>query len=100
MNKITQSIDQLISILSSSDLSAAAYLEKIKRRPPSDIATDLNIWGGSGSLMDQGLYGHPPSELKAFYSAAIDLAESLIAVGAYSDRMKLWLDVNKKWNEK
>jgi hypothetical protein len=99
MNPIEQALEAMAKSLAPVDRAGAAYLRARAKRTAQQIADDLNIWGGSGSLMDQS---HTPDPLKlrvAFERGAIELAKALLAAGAAGQRMQWWATLSSPPSE-
>lgn len=90
MNSVQDALELMAKSLAPVDRGSAGYLRQCASKTPQQIADDLNIWGGAGSLMDQS---HIPDPLKlrvAFEKGAIQLAKALVAAGATNRRMEWW----------
>jgi hypothetical protein len=90
MSAIRDAIEEMAKSLAPVDRGSAAHLRQAASRSAQEIADDLNIWGGAGSLMDQS---HTPDPLKLrsiFERGAIQLAQALVAAGATNSRMEWW----------
>ena len=81
---------ELAETLSPVDAGAAAYIRSCTSKTPQQIADDLSLWGGSGSLVDQA-HTHDPVGLRhSFETALIALAFAVIAAGARNPRVEWW----------
>jgi hypothetical protein len=90
MEAVRAALEAMAQSLSLVDRRSAAYLRAKAAKSPQEIADDLNIWGGAGSLMDQS---HVPDALNlrvAFERGAIELAKALVLAGAKNGRMEWW----------
>ena len=85
MKPVTQALERLAATLDPFDIGSAEYVRAAKSHTPQSIADDLNLWGGSGSLMDQALASRDR------VAAAIVLGQTLRAAGARNARMERWV---------
>jgi hypothetical protein len=99
MKSIADALEKLANVLSPFDVGGATYIRKQRKCTPQQIADDLSIWGGPGSLMDQSLCNHPRSLCLLFEAAAIELGHALIQAGANNKRMEGWVHVFESWSK-
>jgi hypothetical protein len=90
MNPVLDALEVMAKSLAPVDRKSAWYLRTCAEKTPQQIADDLNIWGGAGSLMDQSHIPDPLALRVAFERGAIDLAKALVAAGASNRRMEWW----------
>lgn len=62
--------------------------------------TSNELWGGSGSIADQGIYGSRSEDRKFLESLLIDLGEIQIKVGKVNQRTEMWVSAFKEWKGK
>lgn len=99
MNDIADALDKLAKTLAPYDRRSANYVRKQKGIPAQQIADDLNLWGGMGSLMDEGVAGKGREIQRPFEAAAVELAAKLKAAGAINARVEKWVDVFTHWQK-
>ncbi len=97
MNHSTTELDALATLIAPFDASSAKYLRSLRNRSAQQIADDLNLWGGSGSLMDEALVNQPREVCRKFEAAVVRLGRTLIEQGAHSPRMEKWIVVFERW---
>jgi hypothetical protein len=94
---VANALDQLAAALDPFDIASAEYVRAAKSRTPQTIADDLNLWGGSGSLMDQALRNQDRVFRRPLEAAAIVLGHALQTAGARNARMEQWISVFESW---
>lgn len=97
VQEIHAALERLASVLSPYDKRTANYVRKCKASTAQEVADDLDLWGGMGSIMDEGVAGKDRSIQRQFEAAAIELANALQREGANSKYMNKWKDVFKQW---
>ena len=90
MNPVHEALQSMAKSLASVDHAGAAYLRRMAARTPQEIADDLSIWGGSGSLMVQSHIPDPLNLRASFEGGAIQLTKAFVAAGAKNRRMEWW----------
>lgn len=90
MNSVRDALEGMAKSLAPVDRKSAGYLRRCAHKSPQQIADDLNIWGGAGSLMDQSHIPDPLQLRVSFEKGAIELAKALVAAGATNRRMEWW----------
>jgi hypothetical protein len=99
MESVRVAIETMARSLAPVDRRSAAYLRAQAAKSPQEIADDLNIWGGAGSLMDQSHIPDPLNHRVAFEHGAIELAKALVAAGARNGRMQWWAERSRAPSE-
>ena len=99
MKEIKNALNKLADMLSPFDEETAKYALSLKKKSPQDIANDLLLWGGSGSLMDQGIYGQNRDMKRMFEGAAINLGKKLKKAGYTNLRMENWIEAFEIWSK-
>jgi hypothetical protein len=108
--KIAGDLDAIANLLERYDAhSAARFCSRLRARYDSVAAlvTEMDTneyWGGAGSLADQGLCVSPlpddPAFLRArreFWDHIAKVGEYLLSQGASNPRVRMWVDVFRKW---
>lgn len=78
MTRIDKALASLANAVSPFDESGAKLIRKLGKYSPQQIADDLSIWGGAGSLMD---YGFEREQARHIEAAAIELGHALVEAG-------------------
>jgi len=73
MKELDEALTKLASSLEIIDQRAANYVRNIQGNSPQEIADDLSLWGGAGSIMDIDVSEHPRDIQRAFENSAIYL---------------------------
>lgn len=97
MKSVKEALEALAESVAPYNEKAASYLRGLNGQTPQQIADDLSLWGGAGSLMDEGVFGEGREVQRLFESNAIALGHALKDSGAASTRMDQWLGVFESW---
>ena len=97
MKNIKIALNNLAESLSPFDSGSANYIRKLKNKTPEEIANDNNIWGGAGSLLDNGISNSTPGAEAMFMENALNLGKALLAEGCENPRLKNWVSTYEQW---
>ena len=98
MKELEEALTKLAGSLEIIDLRAANYVRNIQGKSPQEIADDLSLWGGAGSIMDIDASEHPRDIQRAFENSFINLGQVLLDAGFKNPRMESWVNTFKKWS--
>jgi predicted ATPase len=90
MEDIRSTLEAMASHLGPADRKDKPYLRALAAKTAHEIANDVYLWGGMGSLLDQSHIPDPLNQRVAFERAAIQLARALVAAGASNGRVEWW----------
>lgn len=97
MNDVGEALEALAEAVAPCDQKSASRLRQLRKRTPRQIADDLFLWGGEGSLMDQSASGQGRETQRVFENRAIALGRALQEAGATSARMEKWIAAFETW---
>jgi hypothetical protein len=95
MNEVRAALALMVKHLGPGDRKAKSYLRSLATKTPQEIANDVNLWGGMGSIMDQSHIPDPLNQRVDFERAAIQLARALLAAGGASGRVQQWASMEQ-----
>ena len=98
MTNVRDALEAMAETVAPFNENAASHLRELKKQLPQQIADDLSLWGGAGSLMDQGISGQGREIQRIFESKVIALGHALKESGAANARMEKWLGVFESWS--
>ena len=88
MKRIRSLLDEMANAISPVDHGAAVFLRACKSKTPQELANELYLWGGSGSLLDRSNSLDVVGTRGAFEKSAAELAQALIDAGAQNPRLE------------
>lgn len=88
MKRIRALLDEMANAISPVDHGAAVFLRSCKSRTAQELADELYLWGGSGSLLDRSNSLDVVGTREAFEKSAVELAHALSEAGARNHRME------------
>ena len=98
MKELEEALTKLADSLEKIERRAANYVRNIRGSSPQEVADDLSLWGGAGSIMDIDASQYPREVQRAFENAAINLGRVLLAAGYNNQRMESWVNTFETWS--